>query len=261
VVVVAGLGLVGGSVARALHRAGYELVGVDRAAVLRRARAARVIRAGFTDLAGTLGRADLLVLAAPPRATLRLLAQAARVASPDLVITDCTSVKRDIVREARRLGLRGRFVGGHPVAGNEGRGFAASSAEMFRGRGWVLTPEGTAAAAVRAVRALVRATGARPVVMTAARHDRVLAFLSHLPQVVAWALHGAATADPAVRRHLALAGPGFRDMTRLSRSPRALWREILAGNQDELRRSLRTFAHALRAFAAPPAARSPAERP
>jgi prephenate dehydrogenase len=249
-VVVAGLGLVGGSVARALHRAGYFVVGVDRTAVLRRARAAGVIRAGYTDLAAALAGADVLLLAAPPRATLRLLAQAARVASPDLVITDCTSVKREIVREARRLGLRG-FVGGHPVAGNEGRGFAASSVAMFRGRAWVLTPEGASAKAVRAVRALVRATGARPVTMSAARHDRVLAYLSHLPQVVAWALYGAAKANPAARRHLALAGPGFHDMTRLHRSPRALWREILAGNQDELRRSLRTFARALRAYAPP----------
>ena len=153
------------------------------------------------------------------------------------------------MRHARRLGLR-HFVGGHPVAGNEGRGFAASSATLFRGRVWVLTPEG-AARAVREVRALVRATGARPVAMTAARHDRVLAFLSHLPQVVAWALHEAAATDPAARRHLALAGPGFRDMTRLHRSPRALWREILAGNHDEVRRSLRAFARALRAYAGP----------
>ena len=115
----------------------------------------------------------------------------------------------------------------------------------------MLTPEGASARAVREVRALVRATGARPVAMTAARHDRVLAFLSHLPQVVAWALHEAAATDPAARRHLALAGPGFRDMTRLHRSPRALWREILAGNRDEVRRSLRAFARALRPFAGP----------
>lgn len=255
--VVAGLGLVGGSVARALHRAGYEVVGVDRAAVLRKARSARVIRRGFTELAAALSRADLLVLAAPPRASVRLLAQAARRGPRTLVITDCTSVKREIVREARRLGLR-RFVGGHPIAGNEGRGLAASSVDLFRGRAWVLTPDGSAPAALRAVRALVRATGARPIAMSARSHDRAFAFLSHLPQVVAWALHGAATADSTARRHLALAGPGFRDMTRLHRSPRALWREILAGNQDELRRSLRTFAREMRRFAI---ARPVASRP
>jgi prephenate dehydrogenase len=174
----------------------------------------------------------------------RVLRQAARAAPPGLVITDVTSVKGPIVREARRLGLR-RFVGGHPIAGNEGRGFAASSADLFRGRAWVLTPEGAMPDAVRRVREIARAAGARPVTLGAGAHDRALAFLSHLPQVVAWALAAAAEADPVARRALGLAGPGFRDMTRLARSPRPLWREILAENRGEVSRALAAFARAL----------------
>lgn len=247
---VAGLGLVGGSLARALSRAGYLVVGVDRPAALRRARAARILSAGFTSIEPALADADILVLAAPPRASLRLLRRVARCAPAGLVVTDVTSVKREIVGEARRLGLR-RFVGGHPIAGNEGRGFAAASAELFRGRAWVLAPEGAEAGALRLVRSLVRATGARPVEMGAKEHDRVLAFLSHLPQIVAWALAGAARGDAATRRRLGLAGPGFKDMTRLARSPRALWREILDGNRDEVARALATFSRALRANAKP----------
>jgi prephenate dehydrogenase len=249
-VVVAGLGLVGGSLARALRRARYEVAGVDRPRVLRQARGARALSAGYASLAPALPGAEVLVLAAPPRATLRLLRQAARVAAPGLVVTDVTSVKAAVVAEARRLGLR-RFVGGHPIAGTEGRGFAASSTELFRGRAWALTPEGADPEAVAVVLGLVRAVGARPVVMTAAEHDRALAFLSHLPQVVAWALYEAAAHDRAARRWLQLAGPGFRDMTRLARSPRRLWREILAGNRREVARALAGFERALSRSARP----------
>jgi len=218
---------------------------VDRPAALRAAHAAKVLDAGFQSLGSeALAGADLLVLAAPPRASLALLRRVARSAPVSLVITDVTSIKRDIVAEARRLGLR-RFVGGHPVAGNEGRGFAASRSDLFRARAWILTPEDAEGSAVRAVRSLVRATGARPVAMTAREHDRVLAFLSHVPQIVAWALQAAALRDPSARQRLALAGPGFRDMTRLARSPRALWREILKGNRDEVARALAAFSRAL----------------
>ena len=241
---VAGLGLVGGSLARALARAGYTVVGVDRRPALARARAAGVLAAGFTSLERALEGARVLVLATPPRASLVFLRRAARLGPKGLVITDVTSIKRAIVAEARRLGLR-RFVGGHPIAGNEGRGFAASEVDLFRGRAWVLTPEGADPGAVRAVRSLVRATGARPVAMGAEEHDRVLAFLSHLPQIAAWALEAAARGDRAARRRLTLAGPGFRDMTRLAKSPRGLWREILKGNRDEVARALAAFSRAL----------------
>jgi prephenate dehydrogenase len=243
---VVGLGLIGGSIARALHAAGYRVVGVDRPAVLRRARSARVLSDAFTSLEPALAGARLLVLATPPGATLRFLGRVARKGPAGLVVTDVASIKRPVLAEARRLGLRG-FVGGHPIAGTEGRGFGASSGQLFRGRAWVLTPEGAEAFAVRAVRALVRATGARPVLMRAAEHDRVLAFLSHLPQLLAWGLRAAARGDRVTRPRLSLAGPGYRDMTRLARSPRGLWREILEGNRDEVARALRVFARVLKA--------------
>jgi prephenate dehydrogenase len=95
------------------------------------------------------------------------------------------------------------------------------------------------------VAALARAAGARPVRLAPAEHDRAVAFLSHVPQLVSWALLDALRADPAGARHRRLAGPGFRDMTRLARSPRALWREILAQNRDEVRRALAAFRRAL----------------
>jgi prephenate dehydrogenase len=113
--------------------------------------------------------------------------------------------------------------------------------DLFRDRPWLLTPDGAPRGAVARVKALVRATGARPVVVDAAAHDRAVAFLSHVPQIVAWALADAARGDAVARRHLALAGPGFRDMTRLAASPRALWREILDQNRSEVGRALQAF--------------------
>ena len=232
-VAVVGLGLVGGSLARALTRAGWRVTGVDRPRVLRRALAERAVSAASStpEAAG----ADLIVLAAPPEANLLVLRRLARHGVKG-VITDVSSVKGPICREARRLGIRS-FVGGHPMAGSERSGFTASSPDLFLGRPWILT-EGAPRRATAAVRAMVRAAGGRPVSMTAADHDRAAAFLSHAPQIVSWALMQAALRDPVARRHLAIAGPGFRDMTRLARSPRGLWREILRQNRAHVRRAL-----------------------
>jgi prephenate dehydrogenase len=224
-VAVVGLGLVGGSLARALTAAGYRVLGVDRPSVCRAARAAGAV----AETASAVERAaasDVLVR---------------------LVITDVGSVKGPIVRDAERLRLAS-FVGGHAMAGTERRGFAASSAELFEGAIWWLVPAAEPRA-TRTVRSLVRAVGARPSTVDAQRHDRIVAFLSHAPQVASWALLEAARADPVARRHLSSAGPGFRDMTRLARSPEGLWREILRENRAEVARALVAVARRLAARA------------
>jgi prephenate dehydrogenase len=244
-VAIVGLGLIGGSLARALTRAGYRVLGVDKPGVRRRARAQGAVAQTMATPEAAARRADVVVLAAPPRANLALLRRLAGRASPGLVITDVGSVKGPICGLARRLGLRG-FVGGHPVAGTEGRGLAAASPDLFRGRAWALTPTPRGTRALSRVRALVRAVGGRPVTVSARDHDRALAFLSHLPQVVSFALLDAVRHDPVAARHLRLAGPGFRDMTRLARSPRPLWREILGQNRAEVARALRALRSAAR---------------
>lgn len=234
-VAIVGLGLVGGSLARALVAAGYRVTGIDWPLVVRRARRGRAITDGATR-AEAAAAAEVVVLAAPPATNLRLLRRLAKVARAGLVITDVSSVKGEIAREAARLGLSG-FVGGHPMAGTEKRGFAASSAGLFRGAAWWIVP-GRDRRATLLVRSLVRAAGARPIAVDAATHDRAMAFLSHVPQVVAWALQEAARGDAVARRHLRRAGTGFRDMTRLARSPRPLWNDILGANRVEVSRAL-----------------------
>jgi len=245
-VAIIGLGLIGGSLARALKGKGWRVVGQDRPSVLRAAVRARAIDVAARSLAEAVAGADVVVLAASPRTNRRLLAAAARAARPDAVLTDVGSVKRAICAEARRRRLA-RFVGGHPMAGRERSGFGASTEGLFRGRGWILTPEeATAPEAVRRLGRLVRDVGARPIVMAPGEHDRVVAFLSHVPQVLAWALLAAARSDRVAARRLAVAGPAFRDMTRLAKSPRPLWREILRENAPEVRRALSALRAALR---------------
>jgi prephenate dehydrogenase len=243
-IAIAGLGLVGGSLARALSALGHQVVGVDRRLAAARARRAGAIAEIGGSIETAAEHAQVVVLAAPPRANVVLLERLARVAKPGLVVTDVGSVKAEICRVAKRLSVGG-FVGGHPMAGNAGRGFGASNASLFRGRPWILT--GGSPAAVARVRRIVRAVGAKPSSMSPQAHDRTVAFLSHVPQVVAWGLLGAASRDRVARRHLALSGPGFEDMTRLAGSPRALWDEILAGNQREVARALAAFLKELRA--------------
>jgi prephenate dehydrogenase len=243
VVAVIGLGLVGGSLARALTRAGYRVIGVDRAAVARRAlRMGAVARAAAT-VERAVSAAGVVVLAATPSANLRLLRRVAR-AAPGVLVTDVGSVKGPIVRAAAVLRLR-RFIGGHPMAGSERSGLAASDPRLFRGRRWVLTPSRASRRDLALLRRLVRDVGARPVSMTAEEHDRAVAFLSHVPQLVAWALRDAARRDRVARRRLGIAGPGFRDMTRLSRSPSRLWREILDENRREIRAALAALSREL----------------
>ena len=243
-VVVAGLGLIGGSIARGLTRAGWRVLGVDHAAPLRSALRARAIARGFRALPAAAQEAQVVVLAAPPAANRRLLRAVAALRPRPAVVTDVGSVKAPICAEARRLGLRG-FVGGHPMAGRERSGFAASSADLFRGRTWVLVHPPGAPGPARVVARMARALGARVRRMDAAAHDRAVAFVSHLPQLVAWALLDAAREDGVAARHLDVAGPGFADMTRLAGSPRGLWREILRENRAEVAHAQRAFRAAL----------------
>ena len=234
---VAGLGLIGGSIARRLSLEGIRVVGCDVPGVRRRALAAGAVAATRSAVERVASEVDIIVLAAPPRANRALLRRIASHANPGVIVTDVSSVKAEICALARRLRVPD-FVGGHPMAGDARGGFAASRPELFEGQTWALTPAGSSREAVRATMKLVKLLGARPRSMSVRDHDRAMAYLSHVPQIVAWALEQSAASDATARRHRALAGPGFRDMTRLARSPRPLWREILGENADEIDRAL-----------------------
>jgi len=244
-----GLGLLGGSVAKAARGLGLadEIVAVGRD----RERLEPALRDGMvdrvtTDLADGVGSADFCLLATPV-ATLAALLPAVWAALPaDAVLTDVGSTKAAIVRAAERLG-EGRplaFVGSHPMAGSEQAGYRVSRPDLFRGATVILTPtERTDSHAVKRVGAFWEALGGRLVTLDPLTHDRATAAISHLPHLVADALVDAVVRmDP---RFFEVAGRGFKDTTRIAASDARVWREIFQENRAGLTEALGAFRAAL----------------
>jgi len=234
-VAIAGIGLIGGSIALAIRDRwpSAHIVGIDTPSVLTHARTSGAIDDGLPSMAA-LDAAELVVLAAPVRQNARLLTQLPERVAHEALLTDVGGTKRDIVGAARRLPPGARFIGGHPIGGAERGGFGFARRDLFENRPWILTPvPGTDAGALSALRTFVTALGARPVVMEPEEHDRVMAFVSHLPQLAASALMD--TVGGAVARDgLAVAGRGLADTTRLASSPADVWRDICATNADAI---------------------------
>jgi prephenate dehydrogenase len=247
---IVGLGLIGGSLALALRRAwpSVVIVGVDRGAVIRKALALGAIDRGSSRLAALSG-VELVVLAAPVEENIRLLGRLGVILRETAIVTDVGSTKRVIVRAAARR-RRLVFVGGHPMAGTARSGIDAADPDLFRGRRWVLTTDTGNALAVRRVVALVRAVGAEPVMLPAEDHDRFVAFVSHLPQVVASVLMRV-VGDAVGASGLSLAGPGLRDTTRLAASQPAMWQDISRTNPDYISEALTRLLEALAALTDP----------
>jgi len=242
---VVGLGLIGGSIARALRSLATPPEIAASSLDVRELDAA--VAEGIVQRPDSPERiaasADFVIYATPPDATLAFLESHASRWRDGALVTDVGSVKRAVVARARALGLGARFVGSHPMAGGERAGFAAARADLFAGARVWLTPVGPESeAAVRAADAVWRAVGAQPTSIDAEQHDRLVAWTSHLPQITATALAAAIAASGFPADAL---GPGGRDATRLAGSPAALWEEILVANADLLQDPLLAMEGAL----------------
>jgi prephenate dehydrogenase len=233
-IAIIGLGLIGGSIALAVRERwpSVRVFGIDRHSVIAHALGSGAIDRGFGD-ASEVGDADLVILAAPVRQNVVLLAEMSQRLTSSTIVTDVGGTKRDIVRVARALPLAAPFVGGHPIGGAERGGFGFARPDLFKGRPWIFTPDDTTPAhAVERLTAFVTGLGARSSTLEPDRHDRLMAFLSHLPQLTASALMdviGTSAADG-----LLLAGRGLVDTTRLASSPPDTWVDICAVNADVL---------------------------
>jgi prephenate dehydrogenase len=211
------------------------VLGVDRKDVLELAMRRHAVDVAADDLF-VLAEADLVILAAPIRQNVSLLGQLDNYVTTPAVVTDTGSTKRSILQAARSLPGRLTFIGGHPLAGAARGGLEHAHAGLFRGRPWLLTPPADGdgrGAALEKLSAFVRGLGATPHVIDPTRHDRMLAFLSHLPQLTASALMDA-IGEAVGEEGLALGGGGLADTTRLASSPPEIWRDIVATNADEL---------------------------
>ena len=230
VVTIAGVGLIGGSFALALRKAGFagKIIGVSSPATIQAA-----LKRGAIDealpLAEAAGQADVVYLAQPIIKILETLDVIDDAVRPGTLITDAGSTKRAIVERARRSIRRGRFVGGHPMAGKEARGVEAADANLFRTRPYVLT------GADAELERWIEKIGARLVRLDAAEHDRRVALVSHLPQLLSTALASLIAEQPEAAK---VAGPAAADLTRLARSPYEIWRDIFSTNSEEIDRVL-----------------------
>ncbi len=238
-IAIFGVGLIGGSFALALRKAGFtgEIHGVSSPATIETAKSMGVIDSGM-EAGEAAESCDFLYLAQPILTIIQTLETIGARIRPDALATDAGSTKRLIVETAARSVTGGFFLGGHPMAGKERSGVREAEAGLFEGRTYVLTPADkadlTRPAAAEFISWLER-IGARIVYLEPDQHDRMVAFTSHAPQLISTALAGM-LAD--VDGHGDVAGPGVTGMTRLAMSPFGLWRDILRTNQAHVEEAL-----------------------
>jgi prephenate dehydrogenase len=248
---IIGVGLIGGSLARALREAGAvgSVVGIGRSrANLEEALALGICDEITQDVRKGVAGADMVFISVPVCAIPAVVAEIAPALAPGCIVTDGGSVKTAIVSECEALMPSGcHFVGGHPIAGTEHSGAAASFATLYRGKRCILTPtERTDRTALATVDHLWRLTGAEVCSMEPGHHDRIFAEISHLPHMAAYALvHAVGTADVEGENVLSYTAGGFRDFTRIASSDPAMWRDISLMNRDALLKSIDGFSASL----------------
>ena len=232
-IAIVGVGLIGGSFALALRQAGYsgKIIGVSSPATVRAALARGVIDEAF-PLAAAAAQSDVIYLSQPIEKILETLDVIDPLVRPGTLITDAGSTKLAIVERAAQKIKRGRFVGGHPMAGKETRGVEAAEATLFRGRPYVLT------SADPELEAWIEKIGAKLVRLDPAEHDRWVALVSHLPQLISTALASLIDEAPEAAR---VAGPAAADLTRLALSPYDVWRDIFSTNAAAIDGALGAF--------------------
>ncbi len=237
---IVGVGLIGASIGMALRRRGAagRVVGVDiDPDAIAAARDLAAIDEGGTDLAA-LRAVDVAIVAVPPDDVTGTAVKAAAVMKPGSLLTDVASTKASIVRVLEeRLPSRVRYIGGHPMAGAEGRGARMADAALLEGRPFLLTPtERTDPAAVTIMTGLVERLGMQPVLLSPEDHDDLVAQISHLPYLLA-----VAAVASASERAIGISGPAFGGLARIAGSPVELWLQICRSNRGAIKQALQQF--------------------
>ena len=246
-----GCGLMGGSFALALKRAGLvkRVVGYSKSpSTTERARQMGVIDVEAPSALLAVSGADVVLLAVPVAATEATLKAIRHLVTSKMLIMDVGSTKRDVIDSARRV-LRdniGAFVPCHPVAGKEVSGVEHADPDLYGGKQVILTPvDRTNPLQLQNAIQLWEALGSKVMQMSPDAHDAAFAAVSHLPHLIAFALINAILSQDEAARFLSLAGPGFRDFTRIAASEPKVWRDILLANRNELLAQSKLFKGAL----------------
>jgi prephenate dehydrogenase len=247
-------GLIGGSFALALKRGGLvkRVIGYSKSpSTTEQAKRLGVIDDAAESALLAVSGSDIVLIAVPVSATETTLKAIRHLVDPGVLFMDVGSTKRDVVDTARRV-LRervGSFVPAHPIAGKEVAGITNADASLYVGRQVILTPIAqTAPDLVQRATDVWSAVGAQVLKMTPENHDAAFAAVSHLPHLLAFAYFSAVCKQPAGRDYLSLAGPGFRDFTRIAAGDPQVWRDILVANREELLKQSARFRHTLDAM-------------
>jgi prephenate dehydrogenase len=242
-VAIFGVGLIGGSFALAIRKAGFagRIIGVSSDQTIRAALDAQVIDEALPG-PDAAAEADLIYLAQPIHKIVDSLAELNAWVKPGSLITDAGSTKKLIVDRAAQTITRAHFLGGHPMAGRERRGVEAAEADLFQGRPYVLTPRSPAGIEHPAAREFLEwipRIGSFPIIVDPEDHDRTVAFTSHLPQLASTAL--AAMLEPRAESQTRVYGPALVDSTRLALSSYEVWGDIFDTNRDAIRAALESY--------------------
>ena len=251
---VIGCGLMGGSFALALKRAGLvkRVIGYSKSpSTTEKARKLGVIDQAAESALLAVSGSDIVLIAVPVAATEATFKAIRHLIEPGVLIMDVGSTKRDVVDAARRV-LKEHvtsFVPAHPIAGKEAAGIEHADAALYAGRQVILTPlPQTSPDLLQRATDCWAAIGSQVLRMTPDNHDAAFAAVSHLPHMLAYAYFNSVSRQPAGRDFLSLAGPGFRDFTRIAASDVAVWRDILTSNREEVLKQSMRFRHALEAM-------------
>ncbi|MBA3624175.1 MAG: prephenate dehydrogenase/arogenate dehydrogenase family protein [Methylibium sp.] len=251
---VIGCGLMGGSFALALKRAGLvkRVVGYSKSpSTTERAKKLGVIDTAAESALLAVSGSDLVLLAVPVAATEATLKAVRHLIEPDVLFMDVGSTKRDVVDAARRV-LKdkvGCFVPAHPIAGKEVAGIEHADAQLYAGRQVILTPlVQTDPVLLQKATDVWAAIGCQVLKMSAENHDAAFAAVSHLPHLLAFAYFSSVAKQPAGGDFLSLAGPGFRDFTRIAAGDPVMWRDVLISNREEILKQSQRFRHTLDAL-------------
>jgi len=241
-VAISGVGLIGGSFALALRKAGFSgrILGVGSERTRAEAVKLGVIDAGCS-LEEAASTADLIFLSQPIFRVLEEIDLLGAAARAGCLVTDAGSTKGLIAKRGAASFKGAQFLGGHPMAGKEARGVSSADADLFRGRNWVLTPAKLADLETESAQwlmAQIRAFGSRLVILDAEEHDKLAAMTSHLVQLISTSLAATLAGVPEAKR---TAGPAVIEMTRVAMSPFGMWHEIFATNPENVRQAIDAF--------------------
>lgn len=245
-VAILGVGLMGASLGLALRERGLArtVIGFDcNAEMLACAEKRGAIDQGTQTLSVAVSGSDLVVFAVPVGKMPYLMEQCVPYLSPHTLLTDMGSTKQRIVQEGARL-FGTQFVGGHPMAGSEESGAQAGRADLFQGAAWIFTPQ-TPHSDITSLTNLVERLGARPILLEAEEHDRMIALVSHLPHVLSFAFAATVKTISEPTTAANLSGNSYRDMTRVAASSPYLWSGILQENRVALLETIAHFEEAL----------------